>query len=1082
MTLESLADLETSAATSKAPMNAAHIQENFSMDTETPFPIVGIGASAGGLRALEALFRSMPPNPGMAFVVITHLAPDHESFLADILSRQTKISFQVASDGQKVELNRVYVLPPNASLTIADRKLNLQEAKPGAHGRMPIDIFFASLAKDCGEYSVGIVLSGSGHDGVLGIKAIKECGGLVLAQSGDGSGPGFAGMPDSAIASGLVDFAVPVDAMAARLVENASNIRALDRLETKTNADKEGKPDVDAREAIYTILRAQTGHDFGGYKTRTFLRRVQRRMQFHHCEALADYIALLQREPEEATALFRDLLINVTSFFRDTDAFEALRTMVIPRLFEGRGAADTVRIWSPGCSTGEEVTSIAILLREHMDTLRAPPRVTIFATDIDEHALAIARAGRYPTALLEDVSPERLRRFFSAHSGCSVVAKEVRDLCVFSPHNVLRDPPFSRMDLISCRNLLIYFGADAQRQVLPIFHYALRPDGFLFLGKSESIGRFSELFSAVDKKNCVYKVRSTGVPARMPIFINGFHPAPFAKHLAQTPVATGGGQLRQTAEACVAERFGPPHVVVDEEGDIVHYSTRTGKYLEAPYGTPTRQLLTIARKELRLDLRAALRAAIETRRPVTREAIAFETAENRVERVALTVEPLPDRSDSHQLFLVAFMETSDRAEGAGAAADAIAHPADGERSTQAELELRETRERLQGTIEEYETALEELKSANEELVSLNEEMQSSNEELESTKEELQSLNEELQTVNHELCAKIDELDRANGDLTNLFASTDVATIFLDRDLVIRSFTPAVSQLFNIIAADKGRPLGDLAIKLDYSELQGDIVSVLSCGAPVERRAHKDTPDAPYFLARLTPYRDATEKIDGVVATFVDVTSLAKSEERQRTLLSELNHRVKNTLAVIMSIAQQTLASAPSPEEFTQRFFGRLRAMARSHELLSQENWGEVAVDQILRQALAPFSPPESKRISVSGPAIMLSPEMALSFGVIIDELATNAVKYGALSNESGNVAIDWTISGANSAGAPLLALNWRETGGPPARTPEKLGFGMRLVRREVEYTHSGAAHLDFANSGFSARFEVPLSRPKGAPQ
>jgi two-component system CheB/CheR fusion protein len=1011
----------------------------------------------------------------MAFVIVTHLAPDRESFLAEILARHSDLPLQVARDDQKVEANRIYVLPPNASLTIAEGRLRLAETERGHHERAPIDIFFASLAKDCGEYAVGIILSGSGHDGVLGVKTIKERGGLVMAQASDGSTPSFADMPDSAIASGAVDFAVTVEGMAPKLAENARNLHILDGL-TEQSAPDRSQSDDEAREAVYAALRAQTGHDFGGYKTRTFMRRVQRRMQVHHCVTMADYVGLLERQPDEAMALFRDLLINVTSFFRDPAAFEALRTQVIPRLFEGRAAADTVRIWSPGCSTGEEVISIAILLREHMDTLRAAaPRVTIFATDIDEHALAVARAGRYPTTLLENVAPNR-RRFFDDQAGSSVVAKEVRDLCVFSPHNVLRDPPFSRIDLICCRNLLIYFDAEAQRRVLPIFHYALRPGAFLFLGKSETVGRFSEMFAAIDKKNCIYQARDTGAPARMPLFVNGFHPAPIAKQFPDVAIAGGGALLRQTAEACIAERFGPAHVVVNEEGDIVHYSTRTGKYLEAPFGAPTRQLLTIARKELRLDLRAALRAAIETRLPVTREAIAFETSHHHVEKVVLTVDPLPDRPDGHRLFLVAFTELKSAPDSSPDLAGAAIPSDDADRATQAEFDLRDTRERLQGTIEEYETAIEELKSANEELVSLNEELQSSNEELESTKEELQSLNEELQTVNHELCGKVEELDRANGDLTNLFASTNVATIFLDRDLVIRSFTPAVSQFFNIIASDKGRPLGDLAIKLEYPELQTDIANVLASGTPIERRAHQNAPGAPYFLARLTPYRDATAAIDGVVATFVDVTSLAKSEERQRSLVSELNHRVKNMLSVVVSIAQQTVAHTPTPEEFQKSFFGRLRALARSHELLSRENWGEVAIERVMKQALTPFAQPDSQRIALAGPAIMLSPALALSFGMIIDELATNAVKYGSLSNDKGRVAIDWSVSGATGDGAPLLTLAWRESGGPPVTPPEKWGFGMQLIRGEVEYSHSGAAQFDFAESGFTANFEIPLSR------
>ena len=842
------------------------------MNMDAQFPIVGVGASAGGLRALESLFKAMPAEPGMAFVVITHLAPDRESLLTEILSRHAAMPVVSAQDGQQVEANRIYVLPPNAILSISDRRLQLRKMEAPHHERAPIDIFFSSLASDCGEYAAGVVLSGSGHDGVLGIKAIKEKGGVTLAQTSDSNGPGFAGMPESAIASGLIDFAVPADAMPAKLMENALSLNKLE------GAEPTADDSVEAQQAIYTILRSQAGHDFSGYKTRTFMRRIFRRVQARHCLDLAGYVELLRREPDEAMVLFRDLLINVTSFFRDAEAFDSLRKEVIPKLFKGRGASDAIRVWTPGCATGEEVYSIAILLREHMEGLRAPPRVTIFATDIDEPALAVARAGLYPEALLEGLSEERRQRFFTPTSNGLMVGKSVRDLCVFSPHSVLRDPPFSRMDLISCRNLLIYFGAEAQRQVLPIFHYALRPGAYLFLGMSETIGRFSDLFNAIDKKNCVFQARDLGAPRRMPLLGGGFQHALFGQFQAETPGAASGAQLRQIVETRIADHFSPPHVVVNAEGEIVHFSPRTRKFIEAPAGAPTRQLMTSALKELRLDLRSALREAVETRRTVTREDIAFKDEQGVTERVTLIVEPVPRQSAEGPLFLVVFNERgpmeAKASAGRGGSPDELA---------ESERELRDTRERLQGAIEQYESALEELKSTNEELVSLNEEMQSSNEELESSKEEMQSLNEELQTVNHELSAKIDDLDRANADLTNLFANTPVATIFLDRNLVIRSFTPAASALFTIIASDVGRPLGDFSSRLDYPELQADVGTVLKTGAPLERRAK--TAKAEHFLGRLVAYRNARQEIDGVIATFVNVSSVAKSEQLAEQLTS-----------------------------------------------------------------------------------------------------------------------------------------------------------------------------------------------------
>jgi two-component system CheB/CheR fusion protein len=1053
------------------------------------FPVVGIGASAGGLRALEGFFAAMPANPGMAFVVITHLAPDRKSLLVEILARHAALPVEVALDGQMVEADKVYVMPPNATLTIADGRLQLAEIPHERHERAPIDIFFSSLARSCGEYAVGVVLSGSGADGVLGVKAIKENGGLTMAQTPDGSGPGFTGMPDSAIATGLIDFATPVETMAARLVENAKALEGAEAFvkapsvkgvepagheESHPGSSDSGLGDlawVEAKTTVCSVLRAKTGHDFSGYKTATFLRRIHRRMRIRQCDSLDTYLELLDRDPGEATLLFRDLLIKVTSFFRDAAAFEALRKLAIPRLFEGRDASDSVRVWIPGCATGEEVYSVAVLLREHMETLRAPPRVTIFATDIDEPTLAVARSGRYPETLLTGVSAERRRRFFTPDSQTGqifVVANEIRDLCVFSAHSLLRDPPFSRMDLISCRNLLIYFGAEAQRQVMPILYYALQPRGYLFLGMSESIGRFSDKFVSVDKKHCVFQARDMGARARMPLFVGGTNPG-FSMPVTDRRVPAGPAPFRQSVETCIAEKFAPPHVVVSGDGDIVYFSARTGKYLEIPPGAPTQALLTTARKGLRLDLRRMLREAIETSRSVTSRDILIESDDGGGERIDLTVEPF-EHSGPQPLFLVVFS-----ARGAAVAGTRIAVPSDDNAAL--ESELRDTRERLQGTIEEYETALEQLKSANEELVSLNEEMQSSNEELESSKEELQSLNEELQTVNCELYAKIDDLDRANADLSNLFESGRIATVFLDRNLVIRSFTPEVARLFNIIATDKGRPLTDLAIKLAYPELQADIRHVLETGEPFERRARQDEIDAPYFLARLTPYRNAAHDIDGVVATFIDVTSVAKSEERQRTLVAELNHRVKNVLTVILAIAQQTLNRSSNPSAFAPAFFARLQAMARAHELLSRKNWGDVDIEDLVKQALAPYLAAGPQRIAMSGPSRSLQAKLALGLGMALDELATNAVKYGALSNESGRITLTW--EGVTENDGPELEIAWRESGGPGVVAPSKDGFGLTLIKREIEYNLGGVASINFAPDGLVAILRIPLKRLSG---
>jgi two-component system CheB/CheR fusion protein len=1026
------------------------------------FPIVGVGASAGGVEALEGFFQAVPPQPGLAFIVVTHLSPDRESLLHEIIGRHTDLTVAVAKDGVEVQPNCVYVLPADAIISVEAGVLQLRKSVDGRRERKPIDILFSSLAIDRGEYAASVVLSGGDGDGTLGTKAIKERGGLTLAQVTDGHGPRHPDMPQSAISTGFVDFAVPAHEMGPRLAEFARLLAGADDA-VETDAEHAAK----TLSEICAVLRNQLGHDFSGYKTKTFFRRVQRRMQVTQQRSADAYIALLKQDPKEAGALFRDLLINVTNFFRDAEAFDALRRLVIPKLFEGRGAEDSVRVWVPGCATGEEVYSIAILLREHMDTLTALPRVQVFATDIDEHALGVARAGRYPEALLDSVSPARRERFFTADAGSFVLTKEIRDLCIFSPHSVIRDPPFSRLDLVSCRNLLIYFGPEVQNQVLPMFHYALREGGFLFLGLSESTGKFGDLFSPLDKKQRIYRSRdSVGLTPRLPVSLRS-HPAlappgPDRRLAGTVP----GAALRQAVEAQVLERYSPAHVLVTRDGDVVHFSARTSKYLEFAAGAPTRQLMTLARKGLRLDLRAAFREAIESGRAVVREGVPVTADDGRLQIVDVTVEPLAERHNGEPLYIVLFIDQGQML-SAEEAETRVNAPETGA-TTLLERDLRETKERLQSLIEEYETALEELRSSNEELLSVNEELQSSNEEMEASKEELQSLNEELNTVNIELTGKIEELDRANSDLRNIFESTQIPTIFLDRDLTIRSFTPAVKTLFSILPSDRGRPITDLASRLSLPGFIDDIQAVLDTGTVIERQAHHPEAGA-HFILRLAPYRTAGGQVEGVVITFLDVTSLTNAQTHQQVLIAELNHRVKNMLMIAIGIAQQTHKSSPSPEAFLEAFVGRLQAMARSYELLSRENWTEGSVDELIRTELTPFG---LERLSIDGPCLMLKPKQALSLGMVLHELATNAGKHGALSAPNGTVSINWSRAAAN--GGDHLELLWREVDGPSTEAPSRRGFGLRLIEREISYNLGGRSKVDFADGGLRAEIAFPL--------
>jgi two-component system CheB/CheR fusion protein len=794
-------------------------------------------------------------------------------------------------------------------------------------------------------------------------------------------------------------------------------------------------------------------------------------MQVLQLEDVDSYVNRLNEDADEVMNLFRDLLIGVTNFFRDSEAFDALERSVIPALFEGKGANDHVRVWVPGCATGEEVYSIAILLRERMEAVKTPPKVQVFATDIDEAALTIARAGRYPAPLMANISEERLKRHFVSDDVTYAVSKDVREICVFSPHSVLRDPPFSRIDLISCRNLLIYLGADFQARVIPVFHFALKPRGYLFLGTSENIGQHTDLFAPLDKKQRIFQRRDQAVaPLQIPAF------APHGVRGAGTSTGhrrdslTGAANLRRAVDTVVMERFAPAHVVVNRDGDIVHYSPRTGKYLEPAAGLPDRQLIAMARKGLRLDVRAALREAVESHRPVQRERLTVDL-EDRKQLVDLLVEPFGERGND-SLYLVLFKdvpppftpsESEDQRRAAGS----------DERVDRLEQDLRDTRERLQATVEEYETAVEELKSSNEELQSVNEELQSTNEELETSKEELQSLNEELHTVNAELSSKVEEVDRANTDLRNVFESTKIATIFLDRNLVVRSFTPAMTSIFNLISGDRGRPLTDIVSSLDSGDLRRDVQTVLERGEEIERNVSRSDGQH-HYLMRIHPYRARNNQVDGAVLTFVDVTTMAEAEVHQRTLVEELNHRVRNMLTVVSAIATQTLRGTRSREAFAEAFTGRLRAMGASFSLVSRENWKEVSLGEIVSTQLAPFEIEGKDRLQMRGPSILLKPTAALSFGLVAHELATNAVKHGAFSNEEGRLSVTWRIERDH---APSLVLEWKEEGGPSLKkSSARKGFGTELIERELRSSLGATSRLDYAPDGFMAMISIPLDR------
>ncbi|MBR0753843.1 PAS domain-containing protein [Bradyrhizobium jicamae] len=1030
------------------------------MDQQS-FPIAGVGASAGGVEALEGFFRGLPSEVNFAIVIVTHLAAERESFLQEIIQRQTSLTVIGVQDDIDLEPNHVYVLTRAVIATVEKGRLILREM--AQRERKPVDILFSSLAVDLGEKAAGVVLSGGDGDGALGIKAIKERGGLTFAQVADGYGPGQPDMPESAIATGFVDFAIPVEAMGEKLVQFA---RGNQLIESLVETAQDGDEDSAAREAlphIYAILRSQIGHDFSGYKVRTFARRVARRMQVSQLNTIDAYLELLRKDPHEVNALFRDLLINVTNFFRDADAFDHLAELVIPKLFEGRGAADTVRVWIPGCSTGEEMYSIAILLREYMEKLTAVPRVQIFATDIDERALSVARTARYPAALLDSVSEQRQRRFFVQDGGSFIVSRDVRDLCIFSPHSVIRDPPFSRIDLVSCRNLLIYFGPDMQSQVIPTFHYALRNDGYLFLGSAENVSQFQDLFAPVEKKHRLFRKRTDGNSSlRLPMMVTAVRAGHLADFVPRRP-PMAGLLLRQMIDEHVLERFSPAHVVANRDGDVVYYSNKTGKYLEPPAGVPTRQLLTLARRDLRLDLRTAFREAVETGHSVSREGIAVE-GEAGVQIINLQVEPLPIQGEE-ALYVVLFQDQGPLLSREEAFLRANSNDAGA--AAQVERELRETRDRLQSMIEEYETALEELKSSNEELVSVNEEMQSNNEELEASKEELQSVNEELHTVNSELNGKVEALDRANSDLNNLFESTDVATIFLDRHLVIRSFTPAVARIFNILSSDRGRPITDLSSRLRFPGLADDIRNVMVGETLLEGRVSAED-EQTHYLVRLLPYRDGDRKNDGVVVAFVDISNMTRAERRQQVLIAELQHRTKNLLTVVQSIARRTIDKSATLDEFLQR----LASLSRVQDFLTQDERSIIDLAELVRRELDALGALQPDRVQVSGLRAPIPFQLVQTLGLAVHELATNALKHGALKHPTGTLAISWNVhkEGEHS----FLTFDWRESGVSIPQPPKKRGFGRELIERALSQMVDVTCEMKFEKDGLSCHIELPF--------
>ena len=858
-------------------------------DPAADFLIVGIGASAGGFEAFQTFLKNMPAATGMAFVFVPHLDPTHESLMPELLDRLTEMSVQQIKNSTRAEPNNVYIIPPNKTLTIERGVLRLKPPAQTRGLRLPIDAFFHSLAEDQKENAVGVILSGSGSDGAIGIKAIKEFGGVIFAQEIETSK--YDGMPRSAITTGLVDFVFPVEDIPQKLIEFSKHRENLQNGDGTKSVREEMTKYL---QEICLLLRRETGHDFLNYKHNTLVRRIQRRIQVAQTKSVSEYVGLMRADKKEVVNLFKDLLIGVTHFFRDREAFEVLKSRVIPQIVDSKSDGNAIRVWVPGCATGEEAYSIAMLLCERMTELNVRIPTQIFATDIDDDALERARQGRYPDSIAEQMPTEYLEKFFTKRGNVYQVSKSLREMCLFSQHNLIKHPPFSRLDLVSCRNLLIYLDGNLQKKILPVFHYSLRPNGFLFLGTSESLSGYSDLFRTIDKHNRVFQAKDTalGTQVTFPITDSVRLTRPQFNRPKDDSKKGDERQVGKIIENILLEDYAPACVIVNERADVVYFFGHTGKYLEPASGTPTNNILELARKGLRLDLRTALHKATASKTPVTHENITVETGDDLVQRINLKIRPMLELGDDSGLFLIIFQDVGKTFSPEETSATDTVRRTDDPAVKQLEAELRTTKEHLQTTIEELETSNEELKSSNEELLSMNEELQSSNEELQTSKEEMQSINEELETVNAELRVKVEELNAANSDLQNFFQSTNIATIFLNQDLRIKKFTPATTEIFNLIESDSGRPITDIMPRLEGVNLRTDVKEALKKLKTIEREVSISDKDE-HFMMRVAPYRTIDNVIDGVVITFVNISDIrtakqeAEKRARQQSAIAEL---------------------------------------------------------------------------------------------------------------------------------------------------------------------------------------------------
>lgn len=850
-------------------------------DKPAIFPIVAIGASAGGLEAFSNLLRSLPPEPGLALIFIPHLDPTHESAMVELLSRTTRLPVLRAAEGMRVAVNCVFVLPPNSDMTISGGALHLIQREAGRGQHMPIDSFFRSLADDQGANAIGVILSGTANDGTLGLAAIKDNAGITFAQDNDSAK--YDGMPSSATASGVVDYVLPPARIAQELIRIQK--QPPEEISPSDAFDGDGKNRL--MKDVFRLLKGYSKVDFVDYKMATIRRRILRRMNINHTTELGDYVKLLHRNQQEVEALYRDVLINVTSFFRNPEVFESLREVVYPKILDGRPPSEPVRVWVPGCSTGEETYSHAISLVEMLSKLRAEVPIQIFGTDLSENAIQKARTGIYKQNVVNELSEVRLRRFFHKVPGGYQISKSIREMCVFARQNVFGDPPFSRMDLISCRNVLIYLSPVLQKKVIPIFHYALKPNGFLLVGNTEGLlGSGAEIFDLVDRKCKIYQKKAVPSPVTFGMTVSTpetYQGRPEKPHhtrkeeeLTKTPA-----DVQREADRLLLTKYVPSAVVVNDDLEILQSRGRTSRYLELPTGRASLNLFKMARSGLLVELRTLIERARKNSVPISKDGIVLEDGnEAAVVRIEVIPFQTPARDQRHFLVLFEEKESPKSREpqaGSRQSAKELAGTKDVQ-IAQLKQELASTKEYLQSIIEGQEATNEELQSANEEIQSGNEELQSTNEELQTSKEELESANEELNTVNEEIQHRNQQLAQLSNDLTNILNSATIAIVMLGEDLHIRRFTPEAERILGFSNQDVGKPLSHLYLNIDIPKLEKWMLDVMRDVALKTERVQAR--DGRYYKLHLAPYRTLENKIDGVVITLLDISDLVAQENNK----------------------------------------------------------------------------------------------------------------------------------------------------------------------------------------------------------